>query len=62
MRTYFDFIVWTNEDLQVERIYPDEEFWVACVSQSQCRIKNNQHNMSRVCMNMSLVKVLDLIL
>ena len=31
MRTYCDFMVWTNEDIKFERIYPDEDFWLDCV-------------------------------
>ena len=31
MRTYCDFMVWTNEDIKFERIYSDEDFWLDCV-------------------------------
>ena len=26
-----DFVVWTKKDIHVERVYPDEKFWVANV-------------------------------
>ena len=31
-RSYCDFVVWTKEDIHVERIYPNESFWVENVS------------------------------
>lgn len=27
-RSYCDFVVWTKEEMYVERIYPDEDFWL----------------------------------
>ncbi len=29
--SYCDFVLWTNEDLHIERIYPDESFWLESV-------------------------------
>ena len=31
-RDYCDFVVWTEEDIHYERIYPDESFWMENVS------------------------------
>lgn len=41
MRTYCDFIVWTNEDMKMERIYPDEDFWLDCVSRVKALFENS---------------------
>ena len=41
MREYCDFIVWTSEDVQVERIYPNWEFWLDCVSCAELLFKNS---------------------
>lgn len=27
-KTYCDFVVWTEKDIHIERIYPNEEFWL----------------------------------
>ena len=29
--SYFNFVLWTKDDLHIERIYPDENFWLASV-------------------------------
>ena len=34
-RSYCDFVLWTEEDIHVERIYPDEEFWHQKVARVQ---------------------------
>ena len=31
-RSYCDFVVWTEKDVHIERIYPDERFWLESVS------------------------------
>ena len=31
-RSYCDFVVWTEKDVHIERIYPDESFWLENVS------------------------------
>ena len=31
-RSYCDFVVWTEKDVHIERIYPDESFWLESVS------------------------------
>ncbi len=31
-KSYCDFVVWTEHDIHIERIYADEEFWLANVS------------------------------
>lgn len=41
LRTYCDFIVWTSEDLEYERIFPDEEFWLDCVSRVEALFINS---------------------
>ena len=28
---FCDFIVWTNDDIHIERIYPDEDIWLSNV-------------------------------
>lgn len=30
-RNYCDFVLWTNKDLHIERIFPDDKFWLTCV-------------------------------
>ena len=35
-----NFIVWTSEDIQVERIYPNREFWLHYVSRAELLFKN----------------------
>ncbi len=34
-KTYCDFVLWTSEDVHIERIYPDEELWLAGVEKAQ---------------------------
>ena len=31
-RSYCDFVLWTEKDVHIERIYPDETFWLETVS------------------------------
>ena len=31
-KSYCDFVVWTEHDIHIERIYADEEFWLVNVS------------------------------
>lgn len=38
-RAYCDFVLWTNEDIHIERIYPDEEFWLSCIQKAQVIFK-----------------------
>ena len=33
-RMYCDFILWTKEDMYIERVYPDESLWVECVKKA----------------------------
>ncbi len=33
--SYCDFVLWTNEDLHIERIYPDESFWLESVDRAK---------------------------
>ena len=33
--SYCDFVLWTNEDIHIERIYPDEEFWLVNVDRAK---------------------------
>ena len=35
-RSYCDFVVWTEKDVHIKRIYPDETFWLETV----CRVKH----------------------
>lgn len=39
-RAYCDFIVWTCKDVHIERIYPDEQFWLECVEKAQLFFSN----------------------
>ncbi len=32
-RTYCDFVVWTKKDVHIERIYPDNVFWLNHIQQ-----------------------------
>ncbi len=34
-RSYCDFVVWTNEDMHIERIYTDSSFWSSKIVQVQ---------------------------
>ena len=34
-RTYCDFVVWTETDIHIERIYPNQSFWLENVSRVQ---------------------------
>ncbi len=34
-RSYCDFVVWTEDDLYVERIYPNENFWLINTSKAK---------------------------
>ena len=31
-KSYCDFFVWTEQDIHIERVHPDKEFWLANVS------------------------------
>ena len=33
-RGYCDFIVWTEQEIHIERILPDESFWLQCVNKA----------------------------
>lgn len=39
-RTYCDFVVWTNEDIHIKRIYPNEELWLSCVEKAHLFFRN----------------------
>ena len=34
-RTYCDFVVWTENDIIIERLYPDMDFWIENVEKSR---------------------------
>ncbi len=34
-RSYCDFVVWTEDDLYVEQIYPNENFWLISTSKAK---------------------------
>ena len=38
-RAFCDFVLWTNEDIHIERIYPDEEFWISCIGKAEVIFK-----------------------
>ena len=37
---YCDFIVWLNEDIHIERIYPDDDFMANCIEKSEFFFRN----------------------
>ncbi len=41
LKKYADLVVWTKEDVLIERIYPDDEFWVDKVSRVKLFFENS---------------------
>lgn len=39
-RMYCDFVVWTTEDIHIERVYPDEQFWLSSIQKAQVFFRN----------------------
>ena len=40
-KKYADLVMWTKEDVHIERIYPDDEFWVDKVSRVKLFFENS---------------------
>ena len=38
-RAFCDFVLWTYEDIHIQRIYPDEEFWISCIGKTEVIFK-----------------------